>query len=265
MIKMKAPRNLLVLSVLCALPFCAFGPVNALAAGTTAYTCTKGGGAEDFEDAHCGIQVGTESGEYGHVTIAPGQPTTITGTNNKTGTETSSWVLKGTIGGTAVEITCGTIHLHGTVTNVEGPPKKATFRYALEKKDCMLMAPAAQTENCTVSVGVMEVAGETLGMEIKFVPATGAVLAEITLANATGKTCPKALKGTFTLEGSFAATGQSSGVAPKFSSATWWCFFEDTESTLIFAGHFAALNGEITIRMAPVGGIEQNPIVLTTE
>jgi hypothetical protein len=258
-------KGLLGLSLLCALAFCAFGAANASAAGTTAFTCVPFGGEEDFEDPHCDNNVGAGNGEYGHVEIASGSPTTVTGTNNKTGSETSSLKMKGNIGGTVVEFMCENVHVHGTLTNNAGPPMKVTGTGSLTASECMLMVPAAQTSNCTVTVAVAGGESETVGMENVLIPMGEPSFTEVTVADAPGKSCAKALKGTFPVGGSAKVTGLGTGATPTFSGATLHFTTADTASTLTFAGHPAELEGTLTFKMAPAEGVEENPIVFTTE
>jgi hypothetical protein len=174
--------------------------------------------------------------------------------------------LKGTIGGTSVEITCETIHVHGSLENVVGPPMAVTGEGTLNASNCMLMVPATQTSNCTVTVGSTTSTSEAVNGEMKMLVApTGATFTTITIADATEKTCPKALKGGFTVEGSANATGLSTTELPSWSGATLHFTTADTKATLIFAGHPAELEGALTFKMAPIEGEEENPIVGTTE
>jgi hypothetical protein len=259
-------KGLVGLSLLCALAFCAFGAASASASGgTTAYTCDPEAQELDFEDEHCDNNVGS-GGEFGHTVIPPNEETTITGTNNLTASNFSSWLLKGVIGGTNVEITCETVHAHADIENVPGPPMQVVGEGTLEAENCMLMQPSAQTANCKVTVAPTTSNAATVNGEMKmnFTP-TGAHFTEITIADETGHTCSKALKGTFPVEGSAFATGKSTGTSPSWSGATLHFTTADTAGTLIFAGHAAELEGTLTFRMDPEGGPEGNPIVFTTE
>jgi hypothetical protein len=262
-------KGLVGLSLLCALAFCAFGAFgasSASAAGTTAFTCVEEGGEEDFEDEHCDEEVAPGTGEYGHVDIT--SETSIVATNSLTLENKSSWLLNGTIGGTAVEITCGTVNATGTLKNAVNGNGEMVVEGSgeLSTTNCMLMQPAAQTNNCTVTVQNTKSIAGTKEMKMVFSPEPGAggVFTKITIVDGPG-TCPKALKGTFTVEGSAAATGLGSGATPSYSGATMHFTDADTTSTLVFAGHPAGLTGTLTFRMAPVEGVEQNPITLTTE
>jgi hypothetical protein len=253
------------LALLCALAFCAFGAASASASGTTAFTCVQGGN-EDFEDPHCDNNVGTGNGEYGHVEIAAEEETTVTGTNNLTGSETSSLSLKGNIGGTVVEFRCETVHVHGALTNVAGPPMKVIGEGTLNVSNCMLLVPATQTNNCRVSIAPATGTSETTGMENILLPMGGSTaFTSVTISDETGHTCSKALKGTFNVEGSAKVTGLSTGETPTWSGATLHFTTADTAGTLEFAGHSAELEGTLTFKMAPSEGVEENPIVFTTE
>lgn len=253
-------KTLVGISLLCALAFCACAAANASAIGTTANTCI---GGVEFKDAHCDQESpGGTGGSFGHEEFAG--VTNVVAKNNATGGENPVWKLNGMIAGMEVEIEVATINDTATLKNVAGPPMKVTGEGTLELNGAKLLKPAAQAANCSVAIAELPYVSETKEMEMVFRPPAGAVLTQVTIFNAPGKNC-KALAGVFNLEGTLGATGQTEAVLPKHVGATLGFTPVMTEKSLLFAGNIAKLQGTLTFRKAPVGGVEQKPIVLTTE
>lgn len=257
----------LSLALFYALALYALAPALSLASGgTTAFTCDSSATTKDFSDAHCDTpSVG--AGSFGHTAL--GEEVEVVAMNNNTGTESASWILKGTIAGIATEFTCGTASTTGAnpLKNNAGPPMTVTGSMNIQLGDCALLKPESQVSNCTVTVGTIKSKFESTKMGVKFIPAESGVFASVGLANATGKTC-KPLAGTYNIEGSATAAGSrapdpcnepaSSGATFKFTAA-------ETKTTLTFGGNVGELTGSLTIRKAPTGGVEQKPITFTTE
>jgi hypothetical protein len=220
----------------------------------------------EFRDAHCDEESpGGTTGKFDHAEIGL-ETTEVIATNNKTAAEGSSWILEGTIGGTEVEITGGTVAFSGTMENNAGPPMKVTGSGTLEETEAKLLAPAAQANKCSVVFAPAEVNLESAEMELRFKPKVGNTLTQVTIADKPPNMCAKALRGTFNLEGFTGATGVSGeAVLPKYTGATLRFTPTMTEASLVFAGHAAKVEAGLTFRMAPIKGVEQNPIVLTTE
>ncbi len=113
-------RAAIGLSLLSALLVCAFAAQSASALvvtksnNTTAFTCVKEGGVQDFSGVHCNPAdtVAPGNGEYGHDLIALNTPTEIDMTNSAVTESTKKSepaVLKGTISLAKVTIECTTV------------------------------------------------------------------------------------------------------------------------------------------------------------
>lgn len=262
------------LSLLFTLAFCAFDAVGASAApakNTTAFTCVPEGGEKDFSDAHCDKKVTAGEGKFGHVVIPLNETTEITVTNAKTKNataESSPTIFKFPFGGGNVEVSCKTVHGVGTIHNVEPVFKehKVTGTLTIKATECKVEKPA----NCKVKEpiefktefeGVEELGMEkdTHGIEFRKHFEAAAPFIGITFEGAEcglkGKTAP--------IEGTMIATG---GPNPKErqSGATLIFTGEMTKETLKIGEKAAEHIGALTMRMAPVLGVEQNPISFTT-
>jgi hypothetical protein len=270
MIGRRAISGVLLLS---ALVFCAFAAQSASAApakNTTAFTCVQNGGLKDFQDQHCDKKVLAGQGQFGHLPIPLNQTTEITVSNAKTGNETlesTPTVLKFIFGGKPVEISCKTVHGVGTMHNVEPilQEHKVTGTLSVKATECKVLKPMKcfvkePIEYLTEFEGVEGLGpeGNTHGIEFKPHLEEGGVLMTITLE---GPEC--FVKGIVPITGTMIATG---GPSPKeqHSGATQIFTNEMTKETLKAAGKPAEHSGALTMRMAPVEGIEQPPIAFTT-
>jgi hypothetical protein len=270
---MKGRRAVLGLSLLPALVFCVFAAQSASAApakNTTAFTCVQNGGLKDFLDQHCDNKVGPGLGPFGHLPIALNQTTEITVTNAKTQNETleaAPTTFKFIFEGKPVEVSCKTVHGVGTLHNVE--PQLAEHRVTgtltikvteckVKPMKCIVKEPI---EFKTEFEGVEGLGpeGNTHGIEYRPHVESGGAL--VTLAF-EGAEC--FLKGkVIAIKGTMIATG---GPAPneKHSGATQIFTNEMTKETLKVGENPAEHSGALTMRMAPVEGLEQNPISFTT-
>jgi hypothetical protein len=267
-------RAVLGLSLLCALLFCAFTAQSASAVpgkNTTAFTCVENVGAKDFEDPHCDKKVETGGGKFGHVSIPLNATTEITVSNAKTKNKTlesSPTVFKFQIGGEVVEGSCKNVHGLGTLHNVEPIifEHKVTGTLTIKVTECKVEKPA----NCFVKEPIeykTEFEGvEGLGPEanthgIEFRPHAGGGGALMTIAFEG----PKCVLGgeVAPIIGTMVATG-TPNPKEKHSGATLKFTKEMTKETLTVNKLPAEHSGGLTLRMAPIGGLEQHPISFTT-
>lgn len=262
------------LSLLCTLVFCAFEAQSASAApakNTTAFTCVPEGGEKDFSDAHCDKKVPAGEGKFGHVVIPLNETTEITVTNAKTKNETKEFsptVFKFPFGGGNVEVVCKNVHGTGTLHNTEPvlQEHKVTGTLTIKVTECKVEKPVKCTvkepiEFKTEFEGVEELGPnkDTHGIEFRKHFEAAAPFIGITFEGAEcglkGKTAP--------IEGTMVATGAPS---PKeqHSGATLIFTPEMTKETLKIGEKAVEHSGALTLRMAPVGGVEQRPISFTT-
>jgi hypothetical protein len=257
------------LSLLSALLFSVLGVQSASAAvskNTTAFTCVKGGGNRDFQDAHCDVTVPAGTGEFGHVAIANGTETEIEVTNAKTKnstTESTPATIKTIIAGAEVHIDCNTVSGTGAIKNSEpaAGEHRVSGKLIAELTNCTVTKPL----NCTVSEplvfhaafeGVDGLNGAEKNMGLEFKPTTENEL--LMSIQFTGVNCP--LKNlTFPLRGTAISTGT---VAPnaKEAGATWKFGPEKEMEKLTLGMNLAELLGTLTPTMKGGG----NPISLTT-
>jgi hypothetical protein len=265
---MNGHRAVAGLSLLSALLFCALAAQGASAAAhvsenTTAFTCVKGGGSVDFEDAHCDNSVGAGKGQYGHVEIKTGETTEFEVTNNATAnatTEAASVILKSTLSGVLTETNCGTAAGTGWIENSStGKDHKVSGAMTLNVTKCTVVKPAS----CKVKEpivwnvlfkGVDELNGAEKNMGLEFAP-SGANFTEITFE---GEKC--ALKGkTFGITGTAISTGGPAS-NKKEAGATWKFSPEKEMQKLLWGGQPDEFFATLTTKMAGGG----NPISLTT-
>jgi hypothetical protein len=267
-------RAVLGLSLLCSLAFCAVVAQSASAApakNTTAFTCVQGGGFKDFEDQHCDKKVEPGFGQFGHEPIPINQTTEITVSNAKTKNntiESTPTVFKFTLGEKPVEISCKNVHGIGTLHNVEGIASgehKVTGTLTIKAFECKVLKPLKcavkePIEYKTEFEGVEELGPnkDTHGIEFRPHGEGGGPLLTIVIE---GAECP--VKGIVKVEGTMIATG---GPSPKeqHSGATLNFTNEMTKETLKVGGKPAEHSGSLTLRMAPITGVEQPPISFTT-
>jgi hypothetical protein len=262
---MNASRLTVVVSLLCLAAMCLFASsaAAAVAKNTTVFTCVEGGGQKDFTDAHCDNKVAAGAGNFGHVAINLNQETSLITTNNRTkeNTTKSSEAVFEVAGFLNLKVKCIEVSGEGTVAN-EQPAvgSHQTFGFLTIKYNGCTVEPApckvASIELSTKFEGVegLGVGGKEMGLEF--------------LPNALGKfgilkVTECALEGKYSIHGSMVATG-TPGPAEKFTGATWSFTNAMTETTLLIGAEPAKLESKMTARMGPVGGVEQNPLALTT-
>jgi len=267
-------KALVGIPLLCALAFCAFAAQSASAfpaKNTTAFTCVPGGGLKDFADQHCDLPVVGGGGAFGHQPIPLNQTTEVTVTNAKTlnaTMESSPTFFKFEFAGKLVEITCKTVHGLGTIHNMEPQlgEHKVTGTLTIQASECKVLKPMKcmikqPIEYKTEFEGVEGLGPEanTHGIEFKPHVEGGGPLIEVTFV---GPECP--LKGKVApINGTMVATGAPSP-KERHSGATLVFTPEMTKETLKVEGKPAEKAGTLTMRMAPVGGVEQHPISFTT-
>ena len=257
------------LSLLCALLFSALAVQSAAGAvsnNTTAVTCVKGKGNNDFSDEHCDTFVGIGKGSYGHIPIdaVNGTATEIETSNKTTGGATVPAKFFGEPFKVKTEIECTTAIGTGTITNTEEPAgsknHKVDSKGNKQLSGCTVKKPLKCTVKepivmATEAVGLDELEGKKeMGMEHK---PEGGAFSTITLE---GAEC--ALKGKpFNLEGTMISTSGPTGAANtnKWSGATTVFTKAMTEKTLKTAEKFAWFEATTTVRMK--GG---EPIAFTT-
>lgn len=271
---MTGRRAAVGLVLLCAFAFSAIAAQSASAEpakNTTAFTCVENGGQKDFEDAHCDKKVIAGQGKFGHVPIPLNQTTEITVTNAKTKNKTiesSPTIFKFTFAGMATEVSCKTVHGFGTMHNVEPifAEHKVTGTLTIKATECKVLKP----EKCFVKEPIefkTEFEGvEGLGPEknthgIEFRPHVEGGVPLITIAF-EGPECPLKEK-TVAIKGTMVATG-APNPKEQHSGATLIFTNEMTKETLKVGEKPAEHSGALTLRMAPVEGVEQNPISFTT-
>lgn len=224
-------RAIAGLSLLSALLFCALAAQGASAAeakNTTAFTCVKGGGSLDFEDAHCDKTTTPGKGEFGHEQIANGSKTEIEVTNEGTAESTKKstpFTLKYKIFTTHFE--CSTVSGTGTIENSEPAAKehKVSGVLNINLSKCTVISPAKCTlkepiEMKTTFTGVegLDAEKNNMGLELK---GSGAEETFVTLtfegSECTLKGKSLAIKGAMTGTGTPAANAKESGATLSFS------------------------------------------------
>ncbi len=271
---MTGHRVIVGLSLLCALVFCALAAQSASAApgkNTTAFTCVENGGVKDFQDPHCDKKVEAGGGKFGHVPIPMNATTEITVTNAKTKNKTlesSPTVFKFNFAGEVVEISCKTVHGLGTLHNVEPILKehKVTGTLTIKVTECKVEKPSKcfvkePIEFKTEFEGVEELGPEKNTHGLEFRPHNGAPFALIEI-NFVGAECVLIGK-VAPILGTMIATG-TPNPKEKHSGATLKFTKEMTKETLTVDKQPAEHSGGLTLRMAPIGGLEQHPISFTT-
>ncbi len=280
---MNGRRAVIGLSLLCALLFSAFAVQSASATvGTTAFTCVKDKGDEDFADAHCDEGVGAGNGDYGHVAIGESETTvelSNTKTANKT-TEAKHALFKSTSGGIALEITCATATGDGKLKNIAAGPDggmavEGKAGGTLTFSGCKMPKPlnGAKEELCKLKEPVITTGSsmtrvlqgpEKNTMGVEFTPEKASPFAELTFENVPGKAC--FLNGkTIQVTGTAMATGVGPGVSPGYSGATLQFTTAMTKETLKFGAAAAEFEASITVSMTNADGkTTEEPVSLTT-
>jgi hypothetical protein len=264
-------RATVVLSLLCALAFCAFAAQSASAAAgknTTAFTCIKvEAKTGDFADAHCDTKAA--EGDYAHLSVGLAK-TKITISNEETKnstTESTPAVLGAEPFKVKIEISCAAVSGEGTQSNEEPEEKrhrvKATATINLTK--CTAIKPAKCTVKEPIEMKVQAESVEELGaskneMGTEFRPESGETLTTISFQ---GAEC--SLKGqSFKVEGTMIATGGTATQTDRHAGATGVFTNAMTSETLKVSEKPADYSALTTVRVAPKEGVKQNPVALTT-
>jgi hypothetical protein len=225
------------MALLCALVFTAFSASSASAiTGTTAFTCVAGSGA-GFSDAHCTKAVAKEA-KFVHVGFEG--TTKFHGTNAKTDPTTEkaeSAILKTTLLGVEIEITCEKVFSHGSLTNKVNADKEHVIHaneVTILYTGCKYNKPSI----CKVKGGKIEVTkvtatSEKEGDNIRFKPEVGETFVTI---ESEGFGCPATAKVNGTVR------AQVSGATLTFSEAG-----TTADKSLSFAGAAAGLEGKVTL------------------
>jgi hypothetical protein len=269
---MKGFRSLLGLALLSAIVGCAIVAQTAAAAFTkdtnsTFVTCVEKGGKKDFSDAHCDKSVTPETGNFGHVKIAPKTSTPIVITNAKTASATTASTpakFNVTLGGVAAELTATTVTGTGTIENLEPEKGKMTASGTVVVKytGITVNKPAGCKVKEPVEVKAkLSAVSEGKKMGVQFEPSVeGANFTEFTFENnpecALNKT-------TVPVKGSAIATGGAGNEAAGSGATSIFEPGNGMESLKVGAAE-ATFTSTTTTRMAPVEGVEQNPIAITT-
>jgi len=269
-------RSAVGLSLLIALAFTAFAAQSASAVkGTTAFTCVKGGGLNDFGDAHC--DSAKEKGGFGHTEIAEGVTTELEVTNAKTKNNTTEpttaiFTLKGLSGNAVVE--CATVG--GTSSNInvskgvdgvkanEGKSIGVSFKTCKVQSPlgCDVKEPIEMTGTSTTRVGL---GTEKNTMGVEFNPAVDKEgvplpLFEITFTNKLPEKCSLGPNNTIPIRGTVLATGSRGSDESASSSGGTLIFTKAMTGETLKWGEFQAFfEGTITLSMKA-----GNPITFTT-
>jgi hypothetical protein len=252
---MSVRRAILALAMTSALIATAISAPTASAAtsGTTAFTCTKEATEKPFSDEHCLTKPGGNANTFGHVAIAEGTETAITGSNAKTASSTTAAfapILTTTFaGGIALEIKCTGVTSTGALKNqLLGEEHHITGSgIVLTYTGCTVPVPAGQ--ECRIAGG-----GIITTNSLKATSNASGVLFESTSGGAFTTLSIEGCRSTF-LNGSFPITGSVTAIP---NGATLEVTKASSESTLKFAGQKATLQQIETLRMK-----EGNPIVAT--
>jgi len=243
-------KTIVGLSVLFALALCAISASSAFAGeGTTLVTCREGGTTLDFSRAHCASadKVAQGTGKFSHFKVANGVPTTITGTNAGTASETTAStpaVLKSTNGGVEIEIVCTAVSSTGSTENQE--PSKEVHKIVgkeivITYTGCTVPKPASQ--ECEVEEGGVKgkiitnkLKSESVGDTLQFTPETGTTFVTIHIVHC--KTA--ALNGNKAVTGTVTATPNGATLSVNIP--------KNAESTLEFGGQKAGLTQTETVK-----------------
>jgi hypothetical protein len=256
---MTGRKTIIGLSLLCALFVCSMSAASASAKGTTAFTCVPQVFGE-WEDAHCKTFVGSPNGSFAHEEIEVGKTTEITGTNNVTGSETSTAVLHSILGGVEFTIDSEEVHATGSCKNetvgevMQNHCKKVKVNYKKlkvtpESLKCSITGGEITTNELTTVTRETETGK---GPGVNFTPeAPATIFAEFVVGGAECK-----LGAATTIKVSGNAVGKISGATLTFDEAS-------TKGTATGEGLFigkaaASYTGITTTRM--LGG---NPITIT--
>ncbi|HET7443301.1 MAG TPA: hypothetical protein VFJ57_01440 [Solirubrobacterales bacterium] len=251
-------RGTIFVGVLCALLLSAFAAAGAGAAtnGTTAFTCVNktGEGPQTFKDAHCKESAIGTSGSYGHVAIT--ESTEVSTTNEATAPETTSslplifkWANEK---GEPTTLTVAGISGNATLKNalsgeehyfhLENPAKTTSLKFkgvTTTTPFCKVVGIPGGEETIEWKAMTATTAGQ--GMQLKFSPVEGTVLAEFELVNDKGE-CT-AVKGVQKVIGSFKLNPTGATLETTYSKMV-------TEATLRLGsatGFKVGMEGLITV------------------
>jgi hypothetical protein len=263
-------RSAIGLALLFAFSFCALAAQSAVAqvgtkaVNTTAVTCIKGGGAEDFEDPHCDKFVGVGSGEYGHVAVANDETRELEVTN------VGAAKLNANLAGVVTEVTCSKMKAASEkafVHNVETEKKhtmtgEGTTLFSectvLKPSKCIVKEPISSAGTFQgiegLGAGKNEMGVEFVGMgEQK-------TLAEISFANKGAESCALLNGGkAWIVKGS--AIGTSNGSQTNKHAGATIVFESGKEMQTIEMGAKAA---QVALTITPSGAGGGPPISITT-
>jgi hypothetical protein len=255
------------LALLCAFVFCAFATQSAMAqvgtksANTTAVTCVKSGGEEDFADSHCDDYVGPGNGPYGHKPINSNETAEIEIT------QVGTSKLNGTLVGLPLEIVCkkaASVAGKSFIHNVDAEGKHTVTGTAqISLGECEVSKTSCVVTDIVITataVGVEGLNGQN-EMGLEFVgEGFQKTLAELIFHPMEAQKCAFN-NGTkpIPLRGSMIATGiVAQGY--KQSGATWDLQDTSEMETLDIGLKKFSLAATFTTRMAA----GENPISLTT-
>jgi cell division septation protein DedD len=192
-----------------------------------------------FKDAHC--TTGVARGTYEKQNkITNGVATPITGTNEKTASETSAAApskLNGTLAGVETEVACSSVSGTGSLTNsATSVSGTGTITYS----GCAVTKPSGQ--GCAVTGGTITT--ETLAAtteslstnEVKFKPNSGTKFASVPISGCS----TTSLNNTFPVTGSLIATATGATLTTTKVGI-------EGQNTLKFGGNKAGLDGALTI------------------
>lgn len=245
---------LIALCALCAVAAGANAAQSAAAVGTAPFTCKAG--LSGFSTEHCVPgQTGTA---FGYESIPEKVETELSGSNEKTNSETSGSVpikLSATIAGVNVEIVFTSIDYFGWVTVRHGPPVADGL---VQARLTMAWVEKPAGKGCGVKgkeVISNELFATTLeqGIALKLEPAEGTTLASFVIEGCS----IAALNGTYELKGSL--KGTPNGAVLEFTHAS-----TTEQGTLTLQGQKAGIEGKITLKARANSKQSYTPIGFTT-
>jgi hypothetical protein len=242
---MKRKKSLIGLALVFAFVLSAFTAANA-SAEQMASACDSGTGAPfEYADAHCVTP--QEPGKFHARTYEVGKKISITATNSKTASETTTAqhaILAGNLAGVATELTCSEVSGTGSLTNAAASVSgTGTLTYS----GCSVLKPAGK--ECKVKEGMVtteELAATTVGQaanKLKF-EQIGTKFANVIIEGCT----VGSLNNTFPVTGSLVADTSGATTTTTEAGIT-------TQGTLKFGGNKAGLEGAITISDGTPSGV----------
>jgi hypothetical protein len=252
-------KTIVSLLLLCAFVVAAFAAQSASAEeATTLFTCTPVETGAKFSDEHC-TQEGSGSG-FRHTEIAAGSMKEVTGSNEKTTSETKAAqaaTLHLAISTIPITITCKKASSSGSLMNVAGPPMRASGSITTAYTECETILEGTK-KNCKVKEPMIwnsNLSTVVEGSEM-YVKATGSGAGElafsVTFENNGAEVCPKGLTALNPYKITGAAIGTPNGATLEFKE-------KEPHNTLKVGGNVVELTQIETLRLK--GG---NPIIPTT-